>query len=281
VRAATPYVIAILFSAGCGQILDIEEAHLIATAGAGGAPGVNDAGASSTTGVGGAEEMSFQGGRTSDGGAAGAAGAGGAGGEGGRATGGAGDAGDAGSSGTGGSPSRCDEYCSLMATGCSGKDAQYIDADACHEACRWFPAGAPGDTQGNTLGCRLTYANKAHSEPYTYCTWAGPGGDGRCGTNCEGFCTLMMAACTPASTGPGHAYFDSPADCLASCEELADVGSYSTSNTSLQMGADHVQCRLYHVGAALAEDDAFTHCPHAIGERLCVDAPSGLEAGGP
>jgi hypothetical protein len=265
-----------LFAAGCGQILDIEEAHVVSTAGGGGVASGNDAGASPTTGAGGAEQTSFQGGRTGDGGAGRD---GGTGGDGGRAN--TGGANDAGSSGAGGSPSPCDEYCSLMATDCRGNNAQYIDVDACHEACRWFPTGVPGDTHGNSLDCRLTYANKAHSEPYTYCTWAGPGGDGKCGTNCEGFCTLMMAACTAASTGPGHAYFDSMMDCQASCQELADVGSYSTSNTSQQMGADHVQCRLYHVGAALAEDDAFTHCPHAIGERLCVDAPSNLEAGGP
>ena len=160
----------------------------------------------------------------------------------------------------------------------SGRDAQYLDADACHAACRLFPVGTPGDTHGNTVDCRLTYANKAYAEPYTYCTWAGPGGDGKCGTNCEGFCTLMMAACTPASTA-GHEYFDSFLDCQAACNEVDDVGSYTTSNRSLQKGADTVQCRLYNVGAAL--DDSFNHCSHAIGARLCVNAASGLETNRP
>jgi hypothetical protein len=227
VRAATPYVAAVSFLAGCAQILDIEDAHLISAAGGGG------------------------------------------------------DGGDIPSAGAGNPPSPCDEYCSVITSDCSGKDAQYIDADACHQACRHFPVGTPGETQGNTLACRLTYAKKARSEPYTYCTWAGPGGDGECGTNCEGFCTLMMAACTAASTGPGHEYFDSLSDCHASCNELDDVGSYNASDRSLQSGADTVQCRLYHVGAALAADDSFTHCSHAIGDRLCVNPASGVETSGP
>jgi hypothetical protein len=225
VRAATPYVAAVLFSAGCAQILDIEDAHLISAVGGGG--------------------------------------------------------GDIPSAGAGNPPSPCDEYCSVITSDCSGKDAQYIDADACHQACRHFPLGTPGETQGNTLACRLTYAKEARSEPYTYCTRAGPGGDGECGTNCEGFCTLMMAACTAASTGPGHEYFDSLSDCHASCNELDDVGSYNTSDGSLQRGADTVQCRLYHVGAALAADDSFTHCSHALGDGLCVNPASGVETSSP
>jgi hypothetical protein len=222
VKPATTSLAAVLFSAACGQILDIEDAHLVTTAGSG----------------------------------------------------------EAGSSGAGNPPSACDDYCSLMVKDCSGSDAQYIDADACHEACLSFPVGTPGDTHGNTLACRLTYANRAHSEPYTYCTGAGPGGDAKCGTNCEGFCTLMMAACTAASTGPGREYFESFLDCQSSCSELDDVGSYNTSDRSLQKGADHVQCRLYHVGAALM-NDSYTHCPHAIGDSLCVNAASGLEASRP
>lgn len=268
-RAATPFVVAVVLAAGCGQILDIEEAHLVSSAGAG---GVNEAGAPTTPSAGGAETTSAAGGQKDAGGAETA----------GRAnTGGSAEGGDPGRPRTDHPPSLCDQYCSAMAADCSGKDAQYIDADACHQACRLFPAGTPGDTEGNTLDCRLTYANKAHSERYTYCTWAGPGGDGKCGANCEGFCTLMMTACTAASTGPGHVYFDSQQDCLTSCEKLADVGAYSSSDKSLQRGADHVQCRLYHVNAALAEDDSFTHCPHAFGATLCVGAPSELEASRP
>ena len=53
------------------------------------------------------------------------------------------------------------------------------------------------------------------------------------------------------------------------CAGLADVGMYSATNPSLQTGADHVQCRLYHVGAAIAEDDPITHCAHAMGVSLC------------
>jgi hypothetical protein len=183
-------------------------------------------------------------------------------------------AGEAGA-GTGGDapveePPLCERYCTTIMAECSQQHAQYIDRDGCLAACARFEPGLAGDKTGNSVNCRLTYALKASSEPYTYCTWAGPGGDGKCGSNCDGFCTLMMRACTPETTEPGD-FFTSAEQCQATCQALPDVGSYSATNGSLQMGADHVECRLYHVGAALAEDDPLTHCHHAMGRTLCVD----------
>ena len=184
--------------------------------------------------------------------------------------------GDGGAAGRGEGPEippvpLCERYCDAILTGCTDEHAQYIDRDACLAACADYPEGTPGDKSGNSINCRLTYASKASSEPYTYCTWAGPGGDGKCGSNCEGFCTLMLHTCTAESTEPGD-YFASAADCQTRCQQLPDVGNYNVSDTSMQMGADHVECRLYHVSAAIAEEDAITHCHHAMGLKLCVDA---------
>ena len=115
---------------------------------------------------------------------------------------------DASSGGEAGAPavaaSLCEQYCAAVMTGCTAGDTQYTDLDACLSECPYFPEGGEGDTSGNTLHCRLNYALKAPSEPVTYCAWAGPGGDGMCGSNCEGFCTLMTGACTP-ETAPGSA----------------------------------------------------------------------------
>ena len=115
--------------------------------------------------------------------------------------------------GAGGEPaavlSLCEQYCNAITDGCTGDSTQYTNRDACLVTCPSFPEGLPGDTGVNSLQCRLNYALKAPSEPVTYCTWAGPGGDGMCGSNCEGFCTLMSATCSLASTGKPGEYFES------------------------------------------------------------------------
>jgi len=179
---------------------------------------------------------------------------------------GAASAGDAGA--PSGRASLCEQYCAAVMTGCTGEHTQYTDLDACLSECPYFAEGSPEDTSGNTLYCRLNYALKAPSEPVTYCTWAGPGGDDMCGSNCEGFCTLMTAACTP-STAASNDYFPDNDACLAACESLPQVGPYDAVDTSITGGADNYECRLYHVGAAISAADPFVHCTHAVGRSLC------------
>jgi len=166
----------------------------------------------------------------------------------------------------------CTQYCDAIMQGCPDAHAQYVSEAACLASCADLPAGTPGDLNGNTINCRLTYALKASTEPATYCTWAGPGGDGQCGNNCQGFCALMMNACTAASTGDATEYFASEIDCEKACEAIPDVGNYSATDVTEQSGSDEVQCRLYHVNAAIAASDPKTHCPHAMGLSVCVDS---------
>ena len=165
----------------------------------------------------------------------------------------------------------CEQYCNAITDGCTGDRTQYTDRDACLATCPSFPEGLPGDTGVNTLQCRLNYALKAPSEPITYCTWAGPGGDGRCGSNCEGFCTLMSATCSLASTGTPGDYFESTEECLSTCSTVPALGDYCATDRSTTGGADIFECRLYHVAAAIYANDAEVHCPHAMGLALCVD----------
>jgi hypothetical protein len=180
---------------------------------------------------------------------------------------------EAGEGGEAGAPpaSPCEQYCKAVTLGCTGDNTQYTDFDACLVTCPYFPEGNPGDVSGNTLYCRLNYASKAPSEPVTYCTWAGPGGDGKCGSNCEGFCTLMSAACTPTTTSAEGDYFPSNEACLSGCAALPALGGYCATDTSITGGADTLECRLYHVAAGIYADDASLHCPHAMGRALCVD----------
>ncbi len=242
---------------GCSQILGMEDGHLDASlaapmgsggsgvAGKGGVTG-NDGEAGTFASAGGTVALPEQGGAPAV----------------------------AGLGGDGGQPptepeSLCNQYCSNVMDGCTGEHAQYIDFAACQLSCARLPEGLADARNGNTVNCRLTYAKKAPSEPYTYCTWAGPGGDGKCGGNCEGFCSLMMPTCNASSTSSPTEYFSSLEACQSTCAGLQDVGLYNSTDTALQTGQDHVQCRLYHVGAAIAEDDSITHCSHAMGLSLC------------
>jgi hypothetical protein len=250
--------------AGCEQVLGIDQAHFAAPPGAAGTAPIVDENVSGSEpgsdavaggGAGGIAGSFAVGGEPDEGGNFSASGAE-------AASGAAGDA-------PVGQPlSLCDEYCAEVMNGCTAEHAQYIDLDACRAACADYPQGSAGDKSGNSINCRLTYAKKASSEPYTYCTWAGPGGDGKCGANCDGFCTMMMRVCTAETAAPGD-YLASAASCEQACGGLKDVGNYNSSDASLQTGDDHVQCRLYHVGAAIAEDDPLTHCHHAMGFSLC------------
>lgn len=176
-------------------------------------------------------------------------------------SGGAPSGGNGGGGGGGGpmTPSEvCDHYCSVVMANCQGPDEVYVSGAICREACLSLPLGTPDDTSGNTVGCRLRNAELAAAtgEPGVHCPAAGPGGDGICGPNCAGYCSLMLAHCNAPDFDLG--------DCAAACADVTDPGGYSTAITS----GDTLQCRLYHVSAATL--DPQTHCIHAAGIELCV-----------
>jgi hypothetical protein len=152
---------------------------------------------------------------------------------------------------------------------CTGTDAQYTDIDTCLAVCATLPLGNEGDSKKNTVYCRLRQATLAVIEPFTHCTFAGPGGHGECGSNCDGFCSTVMSACTSAF---GPHYYATTADCVSECTALEDLGSFTTSPQAKHFEGAHVQCRLYHVSAAT--QDAEYHCEHAVGGDPCT-APTG------
>ncbi|MCB9587268.1 MAG: hypothetical protein H6718_17850 [Polyangiaceae bacterium] len=176
---------------------------------------------------------------------------------------------DAGSAGAGG-VSVCEEYCTDMEAYCEADYPQYKDREQCLKVCGVLPPGALGDADGDSAACRLKYAGKARyaagTELAAYCRQAGPGGDGRCGSNCEGYCSVMMVACTEASS-PLYHYKDMT-ECLDVCSGLppSDV-SYDVRDP-LVFDGNHVQCRLFHATSGLMAD-ADEHCEHAMGVTLC------------
>lgn len=146
----------------------------------------------------------------------------------------------------------CADYCAKIATNCTGANQQYSNAATCMASCALFPVGVTADTTGNTLGCRVYHAANAAAGPTVHCRHAGPGGDGVCGANCDGFCTIVQGACSTQTTPP---YADKPA-CMTACGGFATTPVY---DQSVQTG-NSLACRMYH--ATVATTTPMPHCSH-------------------
>lgn len=241
--------VGLLSAVGCRQIIGIEDAELdpaLSDQPAAGAPSSNGApltggGAGSSAGQSGSDTA---GGAPSDGGAAG---------------GGAG----ARPIGDGGAPasSLCERYCSAVMSNCQGQFAVYTSAEICLAVCALLPPGKPGDREVNSVECRLHAATIAENEMLHYCPIAGPGGNGKCGSNCQGYCALMAGICSEWSA-------IEPGACLGDCEQLPDLSTFTTDPSAQNYRGNHVQCRMFHACAALV-DDARQHCEHASGAAPC------------
>ena len=139
-----------------------------------------------------------------------------------------------------------------------GTLAVYDSTFVCEHQCEFFELGSPGDASGNSLHCRLTHAEFALTFPgerRSECPAAGPGGDGVCGENCEGYCSLMLGECSD---------YDSRETCLEACRGVPDLGGFDISTVE----GDSMQCRLYHLNAAAVAPE--THCRHAAGALPCA-----------
>jgi hypothetical protein len=157
----------------------------------------------------------------------------------------------------------CDAFCGVVLDACPrGEDENYAVYDStftCLRQCSQLEQGSLGQDSGNTLACRLTHAQIARDFPgerATSCPAAGPGGDGVCGSNCEGYCTQAVANCS---------LFADRDACLTQCAEVPDLGGFNVGD----IDGNSLQCRLYHLGAALASPTF--HCPHAAGQAPCID----------
>lgn len=229
-----------------------------------------EAGAGGKAGGGGSKSTGgSSGGSKSSGGA----GMGGGGMMGGGAGGKAGGSGAGGGSGDGGGATpTCAAYCDAIMANCTGGDGsgdsgspdatktnqQYITKDNCLQVCKAFPVGKGGDSSGNTLGCRLTHATLAKSDPKTHCPHAGPGGAGVCGAACDGYCEIVKMFCT----GDAGIY-SSDAACQTRCKATTDDVPY---NLGTQDGP-HVACLLYH-----AQESPLDPADHCVGDLMPQDS---------
>jgi hypothetical protein len=171
--------------------------------------------------------------------------------------------------GTGGAPvaqSLCEKYCASAMTNCTGDFKLYFSTAECLTTCAVFDEGSEGDKSGNTVSCRLRFADLAGTvgEPSVNCPAAGPGGNGRCGSNCEGFCAMALAAC--GSFLPELPRDFEPDQCEEFCGTLPDSHDFDIRKDV----GDSVQCRIYHSSAATIDPD--THCRHVAGVGPCARA---------
>lgn len=146
----------------------------------------------------------------------------------------------------------CAAYCSTITTNCANNDTQYSDQGSCMASCAVWGPGTPGEMAGNTRACRIYHAGAASGNPGLHCRHAGPGGDGACGGNCEGFCSLVTSVCGTQATPP----YASMGACMTACAGFATTPPYSAAVT----GGDSFACRLYHATAASVTPGL--HCPH-------------------
>lgn len=146
----------------------------------------------------------------------------------------------------------CASYCTRITTNCTATNQQFGQMSECMATCTRYPLGAATDMMGDTLGCRLYHAGAAMVDPAVHCRHAGPGGDGACGANCLGFCTLTLAACT----GSNAQYGGDMTTCMTACGGYATTPPYN----SMQTAGDTFACRLYH--ATVATLNPAVHCAH-------------------
>jgi hypothetical protein len=160
----------------------------------------------------------------------------------------------------------CADYCTTIAANCTAANLMYASTAECMATCTKFTPGTVGQTSGNTLGCRLYHAGNAAgsvANANTHCRHGGPGGDGLCGSNCEGFCTIVQGSCSTQANPP---YADMGA-CMTACGGYSMTTPYVANATG-----GNFACRLYH--ATAAANAPGTHCSHtASTSATCTGNP--------
>jgi hypothetical protein len=158
----------------------------------------------------------------------------------------------------------CEAYCTKVQANCTGDNQVYQTPEACLGICAELPLGDPIEpVPANTVACRDNEAERARTtgEPSDHCPAAGPGGGGRCGTDCEAYCYLFPKVCGDQGLNVDL--------CEEKCEVLPQVQEFSID---LAYDAANVECRLIHLSNATVSD---THCGHAqfVSTLHCMRVP--------
>jgi len=149
---------------------------------------------------------------------------------------------------------QCKDYCAAVMDACAGPNAVYTTEEICLGVCARLTPGDGEDVGANTntVTCRANYAMIAKDEPADYCKYAGPGGNGKCGTDCEAYCQIFPQVC------PTEYEYKSDAECIEYCDALPKQDTYDVVRDH---GGDTIECRLVHSSSATVIPA--DHCPHA------------------
>jgi len=154
----------------------------------------------------------------------------------------------AGWTGAGVCGSLCDNYCYQQNTTCALDTPDRIPDPACQDLCSYFPAGTPGDVQGNSIDCRMYHMSvAAGTSTTTHCPHVGYTGGNVCGTWCDNYCSWTGSLCDLN-------YKDYPT-CMVACAAM-NVGAQGDQS------GPSATCRTYHtVASVIFNNDV--HCTHA------------------
>jgi hypothetical protein len=157
----------------------------------------------------------------------------------------------------------CENFCDTVIASCTGDLQQYETRATCIDSCMAFPE--PGNTQytypetpvtmGNSVACRVYHAQVANTNAQlaeTHCIHSGPTGGNLatlCGTECEGYCSLLSDACG-----------DTVSDCLTACATLAPTDASITSKDIYEgkksvLGDKSVACGISSATMSLEDAD--------------------------
>ena len=145
----------------------------------------------------------------------------------------------------------CAQYCTVMDDHCQDDLRQYPGVAVCESVCGLMNPGSEGDALGNSVACRSHHALLAAEMADPHCMHAGPSGDTTCGSPCESFCSLALAACSDDV----RPWADAD-ECIADCEEWNPEPRYSAEAPD----ADTYACRLHHLTLASLQPEI--HCSH-------------------
>lgn len=148
--------------------------------------------------------------------------------------------------GTSGCPDRRDVYCELVLESCPDN---YADLQTCKAAASELVAGEVNETVGNTIECRIEFAQRSLEDP-NLCDAASESGGLTCiPAECSELCSLVTAQCENAYPTPDH--------CAYMCRNYPRGSDADGENT--------LECRLRYAREGNCE------ASHTNGGDICGD----------
>jgi hypothetical protein len=160
-------------------------------------------------------------------------------------------------------PNLCNDYCSAVLTKCTGdNNAAFSNEATCLQACNLMVQGKSGDTNINTVGCRLPFAQVGGT--IDNCRAASAYGGNHCQEPCITFCDLVEEQCIKP-LGAAFTQYPDKGTCTEQCRSQLmpkyDAGGIEGSQQKIE--PDTLNCRMYHLLLSLGSDGARkTHCGH-------------------